>query len=513
MNNDYQAIVIGAGNGGLMTAATLAKKGVKTLLIDKHNIPGGSASSIHRGRFEFEPSLHELSNVGESPEDPNCFVRGFFYQLGADVDWYVEHSELYHLVVPEEGIDFTLSSDPQKLIMDLEKEAPGSAGPMQQMLQLGQEAAAAYAYISSKDFDPDKLDELYLHARTLAGHSIKEVLDAIGMPERAQAIVSQYWCYLGATATEMDALTYFRMFVSYLAFGAGMPHLRSHELSLALEGVVRDNGGEVWYNTPAEKILVKDGKAYGVRIAGKDYYCDNVICNAYPEFAYSYLIDKEEVPERATKLTNARQLAMNLFTVYLGMNKSNDEIGIKHYTNFIMSTTDTDEQARRSMEDRANIPAVIINDLNRLVPDATPEGTCFLFLTGFFFGNSWDDVKPEEHQKEKERVAEAMIRRCEEALGISIMPYIEEIEIASPVTFARFLGTPQGTPYGYKMNKWDNYIQREVDKRTDLKTIGNLEFVGAATHTGDGYSTTYLGGYETAIEILEAQKEKGEIQR
>ena len=27
MNNDYQAIVIGAGNGGLMTAATLAKKG------------------------------------------------------------------------------------------------------------------------------------------------------------------------------------------------------------------------------------------------------------------------------------------------------------------------------------------------------------------------------------------------------------------------------------------------------------------------------------------------------
>lgn len=511
MSNAYQAIVIGAGNGGLMTAATLAKKGVKTLLIDKHNIPGGSASSIHRGRFEFEPSLHELSGVGE-PDNPSI-LRKVFEEVGAEVDWCLEHTELYRLIIPEEGIDFALSSDPQKLCMDLEKEVPGSAGPMAQMLQLCGEAAMAYDYMGSKDFDPDKLDELYPHAKALAGHTIKEALDALGMPERAQGIVSQYWCYLGATATEMDAMTYFRMFGSYLATGAAMPRLRSHEISLALEKVVRDNGGEVWYNTPAEKILVKDGKAYGVRIDGKDYYCDNVVCNAYPDFAYSYLIDQEEVPERAVKLTNARQHAMNLFTVYLGMNKSSEEIGIKSYTNFIMRTSDSDLQAKQSMEDRAKVPAVIINDLNRLVPDCTPEGTCFLFLTGFFFGDLWDSVKPEEYQKEKERVAEAMIRRCEEALGISIMPYIEEIEIGSPVTFARFLGSPQGTPYGYRMNKWDNFIQRIVDKRTDLKTIDKLDFVGAATHTGDGYCPTYMGGFETAIEIVEAQKEKGEIQR
>ena len=33
MNNDYGAIVIGAGNGGLMAAATLAKKGVKIIVL------------------------------------------------------------------------------------------------------------------------------------------------------------------------------------------------------------------------------------------------------------------------------------------------------------------------------------------------------------------------------------------------------------------------------------------------------------------------------------------------
>ncbi len=511
MSNDYEAIVIGAGNGGLMTAATLAKKGVKTLLIDKHNIPGGSASSIHRGRFEFETALHELAGVGE-PDNPS-YVRAMFDEIGAEVDWVVEHTELYHLYVPEEGIDFVLSSNPEKLITDLEKEVPGSAPSVQQAFGLMQEAAKAFTYIGSPDFDPEKMDELYPHAKTLAGHTIKEVFDALGMPEKAQGILSQYWCYLGANANEMDALTYLRMLGGYMMFGAGMPRLRSHEISLALEKVVRDNGGEVWYNTPVEKILVKDGKAYGVRIAGKDYLCSQVVSNVYPDIAYSKLIDKEEVPERAVKLTNAREIGMNLFTIYLGMNRTADELGIDSYTNFIFNTSDTGLQVKQSTNTRENAHIAILNCLNRAIPDCTPEGTSFLFFTGLSFGNAWDDITPETHQRAKEHLAEEMILWAEKSMGISIRPYIEEIEIASPVTFARFLGTPQGTPYGYQMNKWDNFIQREVTKREEEHMIDSLRFVGAATHVGDGYSTTFLGGHEVAMEIVEAEKQRGEMQR
>ena len=65
----YDVIVIGAGNGGLAAAATCAKEGLSTLLLERHNIPGGSASSFVRGRFEFEPSLHELAGVGGPPDD------------------------------------------------------------------------------------------------------------------------------------------------------------------------------------------------------------------------------------------------------------------------------------------------------------------------------------------------------------------------------------------------------------------------------------------------------------
>ena len=64
----YDVIVIGAGNGGLAAATKCAQAGLSTLLLERHNLPGGAASSFVRGRFEFEPSLHELSGVGAPDE-------------------------------------------------------------------------------------------------------------------------------------------------------------------------------------------------------------------------------------------------------------------------------------------------------------------------------------------------------------------------------------------------------------------------------------------------------------
>ena len=60
----YDAVVIGAGNGGLAAACRMAKGGKKTLLVERHNLPGGCASSFRRGRFEFETALHEICEWG-----------------------------------------------------------------------------------------------------------------------------------------------------------------------------------------------------------------------------------------------------------------------------------------------------------------------------------------------------------------------------------------------------------------------------------------------------------------
>ena len=55
----YDVIIIGAGPGGLCCNALLSKWGLKTLLVDKNNIPGGKAITIERGGFKYdlEPKL------------------------------------------------------------------------------------------------------------------------------------------------------------------------------------------------------------------------------------------------------------------------------------------------------------------------------------------------------------------------------------------------------------------------------------------------------------------------
>ena len=83
----YDAVVIGAGNGGLVAAIRLLQGGAKVLLVEKHNIPGGFATSFRRGRFEFEASLHELNDFG--PKDNGGDVRDLFDSLGVTdkIEW------------------------------------------------------------------------------------------------------------------------------------------------------------------------------------------------------------------------------------------------------------------------------------------------------------------------------------------------------------------------------------------------------------------------------------------
>ena len=103
------------------------------------------------------------------------------------------------------------------------------------------------------------------------------------------------------------------------------------------------------------------------------------------------------------------------------------------------------------------------------------------------------DLKPEDYKKYKNAIAKKYIEDAEKVLGISITPHIEEYSVATPVTFARYLGTPEGTIYGYRLSGWDGLMARIAAEKVD-HAIAGLSFCGGHYIRGDGYSCAYIMG-------------------
>jgi prolycopene isomerase len=317
---------------------------------------------------------------------------------------------------------------------------------------------------------------------------MEDVLKALKLSPKAIDIMCTYWGYLGVPTDELSAFHYWNMMSTYIVDGAAMGKYRSHELSLSLCKVIYDNGGDIFYNSEVTSFLYNDkGEAIGVEINhDKKIYAKEIVSNLIPN-RVANMSPSKDVPERTKKLINARSFGISTATIYLGLDCSREELGFDDYTIFISGS-----RGARAQYDKRDI--YIVNCLNKVIPDATPEGTCSLFFTMPVFGEDIPkDMTPEKYEKWKNELAMRYIKDAEETLKISIIPHIEEIEIATPVTMARYLGTPTGTIYGYKLSSWDNLMARIAEERKDI-TVPNLSYCGGHYMRGDGFNVAYYTG-------------------
>ena len=101
-----------------------------------------------------------------------------------------------------------------------------------------------------------------------------------------------------------------------------------------------------------------------------------------------------------------------------------------------------------------------------------------------------------------------MIASVKAKMGVDLMGHIEECEIASPWTFARYLGQPEGSVYGYETTDWDGMMARMMMLGTDYPIKG-LRPIGAAGPRGDGYSAAMICGQLMAFNAIKDLNEEG----
>lgn len=504
----YDAIVVGSGCAGLAAALELITAGKKTVLIEKHNLPGGCASSFCRGRFEFEPSLHELCGVG--PENKPGDVRRFMDNFGVKVEWNRVDDCFRCVSTYSDGtpMDVTLPTGVQAFIDRTEEYVPGSRKKMTEFFDLLRENKELIEHISSPKVSPAKILKDYGNAFRAVGYATEDVFNAIGLSQKCKDILSVYWSYLGVDMKNLSFFHYASMVYSYVTAGAYIPTHTSHEISNAMVERFRELGGEVRFNCRAEQFLFDGERCCGVRTNEGDLMADMVLANINPDIIYGKMMPKSLVPEREKKLSAARNrnFGARMFAIYLGLNKTPEELGIKDYSIFLSGSADSEKEyaSLRKMDTNDYSIFLCYNIAN---PKASPEGTSMCsFTTMFAAPDDWNNISDEDYVKIKNRFAKKIIDKFEKTTGIVITPYIEEISVATPLTFARYLGVPEGSVYGYMTTGWDSILSRTVSQGADFPIKG-LKPIGTSGLRGDGYSSAYMCGSivaKSAIKELNA---------
>ena len=508
----YDVVVIGAGNTGMFTAAALAVSGVKPLVIEAHNLPGGMATSFVRGRFEFDATLHghieanmqdmaynDLKLETKFPLYPpdvelvtlqNGKVHRDFYDLTKNVGKQIDEKypgqgmgSIYNSVIPV--INNVREATVQVLnILGYLKNKAGNEASAWDTVKYGLNILKKY---------PDLLKHGLQHTDTF--------YEKHRVPAYLKSFISMYWWYLGTRLTDSPA------FLSFATTDFNQPYAyvtnTAHSFMAEIEKMIRDNGGDIWYNTAVTKICIKDRKVKGLETSQGDYIeASHVVSTIDPKMAFGKLLDGDDrFKNRMLKKEKKFKENFSFFMVYLGLDASTEEIGIDVPHVIINEELDPNDLFDH-MTDLDAPKTIGFMCPNLITEDVSPEGTCIVSISIPVMSSVLEGLSQKEYLRLKNEYADKMIKKVEEYLGIDLSSHIEEIVVASPATFTRYASSASGSLGNYLSTA--QFIKVRALTFMMNRRIKGLEFGGQ--FTGNiGYMNMNFGyrhGKKLAKKIL-----------
>jgi all-trans-retinol 13,14-reductase len=193
-------------------------------------------------------------------------------------------------------------------------------------------------------------------------------------------------------------------------------------------------------------------------------------------------------------------VSLSSFQVFLGLKKDLvGELGIKDTEVFYETGYEMEEGFRRAVNAEVENSGFGLMLYDNLYQDYSPKGKntiTLLVLQGYDHWKKYEadyfKGNKEEYRKEKERIADVLIRKAEENLLPGLSKAIEVKEIGTPLTNVRYTSNYRGAIYG-----WDQTTDNSAPNRMPHVTpIKNLYLAGAWTNPGGGYGAVLPSGLE-----------------
>ncbi len=477
-----EAVVIGAGLGGLAVALRLATRGWRVTICEQAGSPGGKMNRWEAAGYRFDtgPSLITLPQA----------LTETFQAAGERIEDYLELMPVSPLAEYffDDGARFTHTSSLPPWLATVRRLEAGDASGFLRFMNLG----ARLFELSRRTFlarspwegpDPKALGALrYLPLRQGFGQYHRVVCDHFRSPY-LQRMFDRYTTYVGSSPYHTPSTL---IVIPYMEYAIGAWHVRGglYQIVEALVALAQKNGVELRLGTCVQKIIYRQKRAIGVELGtGEQLPAEAVIMNGDASCLPHLLGLKgaQPLPE------NQRSLSGLIFL--FALRRSLPEWS--HHSVFFSADYAQEFhelfQERRFPED----PTIYINMPSRTDRSLTPGQGEALFIMANAPANDaepWDEIMIGEARRR-------ILRRLQKAGFPDFTNEVVAADVWTPRRIAEQYAMPGGAIYGTNSHGLRNAFLRPPNKD---RRINGLYCVGGSSHPGGGVPTVLMSAAITA---------------
>jgi phytoene desaturase len=475
------AVVVGAGFGGLGVAMRLAAAGLDVTVLDRMPTPGGRACRLQDQGYTWDlgPSLVTMPWVFEE----------LFALLGRDfheeVD-LVELDPLYRIDWPHDGTRIDFRRDVRAMQDEIRPLSAADAARYPDFLRASRLiheeavlAAGRRAFEGPAPFARLLPTMLRLDAaRNLSGFCRKFFSE-----DHVFQSMSFHSLYIGGDPFRVPAV-YAALAYLQVADGVWYSMGGMYAIVEAMVGAIEDAGGTVRCNADVERIVTRNGRAVGVRLAdGEEIAADVVISDGDPVRTRSRLLGGQ--PDSLPWRFRGSRNSMSCFLLYLGTDRQ--------WPDLLHHTLIVGDGYRRFLDDvtrRRVLPQTLSLYLHvpartdaAMAPPGCDSLAVLLPVPNLGSGDDWAVIGDEWRDK--------VVRYLEDEAGLDgLGRSIVTEHRMTPRDFELRYDADEGTAFSTEPLLTRSAYFRQPNRD---RTVRGLYHVGAGAHPGAGVPGVLLG--------------------
>jgi phytoene desaturase len=482
-----RVVVIGAGFGGLAAAIRLQAAGYQVTLVEARERPGGRAYQLQAEGYTFDmgPSLITAPHL----------LRDLWASAGRQLEddlTLMPLSPFYRIQFANgEHFDYwgTREADEAEIARFNPRDVAGYRAFLARTEHLYQRAfldLAGQPFLTLGSFARVVPELVSVGAQ----QSVYGFASRYFQDPRLRMVFSFHPLFIGGNPFRASAIY---SIVPYLERQGGVHYTIGGMYSLvqAMSRLFADLGGELRCGVPVTRILVRDGRATGVRLADeRELAADVVVANSDVASTYLNLLPAEARRGVIGGRIERYRYSMSCFLLYLGVNRRYEQL--RHHT---IVMPDGYREHIHEVFDGTGLPrdlAVYLHAPSRTDAIMAPEGGESLYalapVPNLAHGIDWTAEAP--------RFRDRLIRYLEDQVGLEGLEQSIVVERQfTPLDFAGELRSHLGAAFSIEPTLVQSAYLRPHNRAAE---VGGLYFVGAGTHPGAGIPGVLLSAEITS---------------